>query len=69
MEDKSTLLVQVCESITDQKTKDREVTALSGAMEELKIPTGTIITRNEEEQINTTSGKINITPIWRFLLK
>lgn len=68
MQDQSRMLVQVCESMADPQTRKREVAALSEAMAELKLPSGNIVTRGEEEEINTESGKINVLPAWRFLL-
>lgn len=64
----SRMLVQVCESMADQQTRKRETTALAEAMTELKLPQGIIVTRNEEEQIQVDSGKIDVVPAWRFLL-
>jgi len=61
-------LVQVCESMADQQTRKRETTALAEAMTELKLSHGIIVTRNEEEQIQVDSGKIDVVPAWRFLL-
>jgi predicted AAA+ superfamily ATPase len=37
-------------------------------MSELGQKTGTIVTKNENERINTESGTIEVVPIWRFLL-
>ena len=62
------VLVQVCESMADKKTRKREVTALADAMRELKLSQGTIVTRDEEEQIQVDSGRIDVVPAWRFLL-
>lgn len=64
----SRMLVQVCESMADQQTRKREISALTEAMVELKLPQATIVTRNEEEQIPVESGKIDVLPAWRFLL-
>ncbi len=64
----SRMLVQVCESIADQQTRKRETTSLAEAMAELKTPQCFIVTRNEEEQIHVDSGKIDVVPVWRFLL-
>ena len=66
--DRSRMLVQVCESMADPQTRKREITALAGAMTELKLTESTIVTRREEEQIQVESGKIDVVPIWRFLL-
>jgi predicted AAA+ superfamily ATPase len=64
----SRMLVQVCESMASQQTRKRETTALVEAMTELKLSQGIIVTRNEEEQIQVDSGKIEVVPAWRFLL-
>ena len=37
-------------------------------MTELKLSQGIIVTRNEAEQIQVNSGKIDVVPAWRFLL-
>jgi predicted AAA+ superfamily ATPase len=42
--------------------------ALSEAMTEQKLKSGAIVTRNEEERIDTGGGTIEVVPIWRFLL-
>jgi predicted AAA+ superfamily ATPase len=45
------MLVQVCESMALPQTRKREVAALREAMAELGIASGTIVTRNEEDNI------------------
>jgi len=62
------MLVQVCESMADPQTRKREITSLAEAMAELKLGTGYIVTRNEEEQIKTESGTVVLLPVWQFLL-
>ena len=62
------LLIQVCESLVDPQTRKREIDALTESMSELKCNTGIIVTRNEEEEIETKPGNIRIIPIWKFLL-
>ncbi len=37
-------------------------------MAELKIKTGTIVTRNEEEHVDIDGGSIQVIPAWRFLI-
>ena len=66
--DRSRLLVQVCESMAEPQTRNREVTALGEAMAELGLNAGTIVTRNEEEEIHVDAGRIEVVPVWRFLL-
>ncbi len=62
------MLVQVCESLADPQTRNRETTSLSEAMAELGLKTGTIVTRNEDERIDVETGIIEVKPVWRFLL-
>ncbi|MCD6175248.1 MAG: ATP-binding protein [Planctomycetes bacterium] len=66
--DRSRMLVQVCESMARAQTRKREIISLTEAMAELKLKSGTIVTRNEEEQIKVDSGQISVVPAWRFLL-
>jgi len=65
---RSRLLVQVCESLGDPQTRNREIAALREAMMELGAQAGTIVTRNEEERIDVDGGAITVVPAWRFLL-
>jgi len=58
----------VCESLAEPQTRKRETAALSEAMVELGMKTGTIVTRNEDEQIHAETGTIQVVPAWRFLL-
>jgi uncharacterized protein len=67
-QDRSRMLVQVCESMADPQTRKWEITALSEAMTELSLTEGTIVTRKDDEQIQVESGIINVVPVWRFLL-
>jgi len=62
------ILVQVCESMAEPQTRKREVAALCEAMAELQLTEGIIVTRSEDEVIQTESGQITVVPIWRFLL-
>jgi hypothetical protein len=63
------MLVQVCESLAEPQTRKRETTALSEAMAELGLKTGTIVTRNEDERLEVGAGNIEVVPAWRFLLE
>jgi len=62
------LLIQVSYSLANIETKEREVSALSNAMKELKINTAAIITYDEEEIIQNGKHTIVVKPIWKFLL-
>lgn len=59
---------QACESLSDAKTRKREVTALNEAMDELNLKNGAIVTRNEEDQIEIGGKRISVVPAWRFLI-
>jgi uncharacterized protein len=62
-------LVQVCESLADPQVRRRESTALSEAMTELGLKTGTIVTRNEDGRIEVAGGTIRVIPAWQYLLE
>ncbi|MCL2647336.1 MAG: ATP-binding protein [Phycisphaerales bacterium] len=62
------MLTQVCESLAEPQTRKREMAALVEAMPELRIKTATIVTRSEDERIETDAGIIKVVPIWKFLL-
>jgi hypothetical protein len=66
--DHARMLVQVCESLAEPQTRKRETAALSEAIAELGLKTGTIVTRNEDERIASDGGIIEVVPAWRFLL-
>lgn len=66
--DRSRMLVQVCESMADPRTRKREIAALVDAMAELNLTSAAIVTRGEEERIQVEPGAIDVMPAWRFLL-
>lgn len=68
-QDRSRMLVQVCESLDNDRTRKREVSALNEAMDELDLNFATIVTRNSEETILVDKKTIAVVPIWRFLLE
>jgi predicted AAA+ superfamily ATPase len=68
MPDRNRMLLQVCESLADELTRKRELAALQEALAELNMKVAFIITRNEEDQIQSGDNTIFVTPIWRFLL-
>jgi len=65
---RSPMLVQVCESLAEPQTRKREVSALSDAMRELGCKAGTIVTRKDDERIDSDAGTIAAVPVWRYLL-
>ena len=69
MPDGNPKLVQVCETLADQQTYNREVNALTEAMTELGIREGIIATRWDEREIQQDTGTVRVIPAWRFLLE
>jgi len=61
-----TELIQVCWEMSDKKTFERELQGLKGAMDELPISTGTIVTWDDETIIE---DRINVVPIWKWLIE
>lgn len=64
---KIVMAYQVCNEITINN-KEREISGLIGAMREFKLKNGIILTSSQEEEINMDDYKINVIPIWKWLL-
>lgn len=64
---KIVLLIQVTESLSDPKTKEREYKALIKAMKELNAEKGMILTQ-EEEPADPKFSHIEVLPIYRWFL-
>lgn len=62
-------LVQVCLTMADEATKRREVSALREAMKRFDNDTATIVTLDEEEDIEVEEGTIHVIPAWKWLLR
>jgi uncharacterized protein len=54
------ILIQVSETIKEEKTYRREINALQVAMAEQNLKDGVLVTRNETETIKTDSGTIHV---------
>ncbi len=67
--DHSISLFQVCLSLKDENTKQREINSLLIAMKELKVGYGTIITLEEEGEIQSPEGIISLIPAFKILLE
>ncbi len=61
-------LIQVCDNLRDEKTRQREIISLKEAMSETGIKEGLIITSDEKEGTNSSSGKIEEVSIIEWLL-
>ncbi|MEW5897255.1 MAG: ATP-binding protein [Nanoarchaeota archaeon] len=62
-------LIQVCYSLSDKKTKEREIRSLLEAIEDFKLKEGTIITENYEDEKKIEGKKIRFIPLWKWLLQ
>ena len=51
---------QVCLSLADSLTKKREMTSLARAMDELRLTEGTLVTLDEDQQIEKAKGNTGL---------
>jgi len=63
-----TQLIQVCSDVGKLETKEREIKALSCAMEEFKLNQGLIITDDYEKDVKMDNKRIKFIPLWKWLL-
>jgi predicted AAA+ superfamily ATPase len=61
-------LIQVCWDLRDERVKNRELRSLSKAMREFNIDTATIITEDTEGEEKPHDNKIQLIPLWKWLL-
>ncbi len=62
-------LIQVTESLENDKVRKREVDALIKAMHELKVTKSLILTYDNEEMIKSGNKHITVKPIYKWLLE
>ncbi len=62
-------LVQVSASLTDPKTRARELAALEAGMALCGIDSGVIVTLGETDDLEVTGGQVSVRPAWRWLLE
>lgn len=62
-------LIQVCYSLSSKTSREREIKALSQAMDELKAAKGLILTHSEEETIKLRKKEIMVKPVWEWVLE
>ena len=68
-EKKTFSAVQVCYSIQDSDTHEREVKGLILACEYLKLRKGTIVTFEEEDNFKTDNITIEVLPAYKYILE
>jgi Predicted ATPase (AAA+ superfamily) len=65
-------VIQVCPNLADPDTKQREYSGLLEAMQRFSLDTGLILTEDENfvetVVLNEQNFKIQVTPIWKWLL-
>jgi len=62
-----TEVIQVCWSLYDAKTKQREINGLLEAMSAYQLKEGLILTEDESDQLTIDGKIINIMPVWLWL--
>jgi uncharacterized protein len=62
------LAIQVCQSISESATREREMNGLIEAMKAYQLQSGWIITEDEEEKIVQNGLTIQVIPAWKFLI-
>jgi uncharacterized protein len=60
--------IQVSVTLADPKTRERELKGLSEAMEKFSIPKGSILTLDEEGEIEMLGKIVRVIPLWKWLL-
>ena len=59
--------MQVC-YVLNESNKDREIGGLLETMEKFKLKDGSILTHEQEEEININRKKIKVVPVWKWLI-
>lgn len=60
--------IQVCVNLSEPKTKQREIEGLLEVMTRYSLKEGLILTTHDEEVIHFEDKKINILPLWKWLI-
>jgi len=60
--------IQITYSLKDSTTRKREIEGLLEALREFNLNNGTILTYDESDLIEAEGKKIDIIPVWRWLL-
>jgi len=66
---KITKAIQVCLTVDNPTTKQREVDGLLEALREYKLKEGLILTLDKEDEIISGDKKILFKPVWKWLLE
>jgi hypothetical protein len=60
--------IQVTKTLSDPKTKSREINGLVSALTDLGLKNGIILTEDEYEELSVEDKNIKIWPVWYWLL-
>lgn len=66
---KNIALIQVADNLDTEKTRQREIDALTQAMDELKLKKSLILTEDAEEEIKSKDRAIAVQPVYKWLLE
>ena len=55
-------------SLSNEKTRAREILGLQAGMRSLGVPEGWIVTMDEEDEVAFEGGVVHIVPAWKWLL-
>ena len=61
-------LLNVSYEIGSPATREREIRGLVEAMKRFSLKEGSVVTSEHKEIIKTEAGKINVIPLWEWLL-
>jgi len=64
-----TMAIQVTQSLTDPKTKEREISGLEVAINDLEPLEALILTDYEEGEIQLNNTSVRIIPVWKWCLE
>jgi predicted AAA+ superfamily ATPase len=59
---------QVCWTVENKDTLEREIKGLLGALHAYKLDEGIILTKDEHADLQREGNKICIRPVWHFAL-
>jgi hypothetical protein len=62
------MFIQVCQSLDDPKTYEREKQALFEAMKEVNGSGGLILTKDEKRNISIDGKTVAVIPVYEWLL-
>jgi len=61
-------LIQVCWTLEDERTSNREINALLNSMDELKLSEALVLTYNTEREFIIRKKRIVAMPVWKWIL-